>query len=98
MPFSLAEAVRAWQSTKPVSTTSDKAKAGAMEMAMMLAIAIATAMAKQEPTKVRYSCLRTVSALPLQWPKPPSTAAIFSVVYRSSFFKGFAQHVFSSTN
>ncbi|MEY2783124.1 MAG: hypothetical protein RLZZ134_1183 [Pseudomonadota bacterium] len=73
-----------------------------MEMAMMLAIAIAiaiaTAMAKQEPTKVRYSCLRTVSALPLQWPKPPSTAAIFSVVYRSSFFKGFAQHVFSSTN
>ncbi len=65
-----------------------------MEMAMMLA----TAMAKQEPTKVRYSCLRTVSALPLQWPKPPSTAAIFSVVYRSSFFKGFAQHVFSPTN
>ena len=65
-----------------------------MEMAMMLA----TAMAKQEPTKVRYSCLRTVSALPLQWPKAPSTAAIFSVVYRSSFFKGFAQHVFSPTN
>jgi hypothetical protein len=70
----------------------------AMTLAMMLAIAIATAMAKQEPTKVRYSCLRTVSALPLQWLKPPSTAAIFSVVYRSSFFKGFAQHVFSSTN
>jgi len=70
----------------------------AMTLAMMLAIAIAIAMAKQEPTKVRYSCLRTVSALPLQWPKPPSTAAIFSVVYRSSFFKGFAQHVFSSTN
>ena len=69
-----------------------------MEMAMMLAIAIATAMAKQEPIKVRYSCLRTVSALPLQWPKAPSTVAIFSVVYRSSFFKGFAQHVFSSTN
>ncbi len=69
-----------------------------MEMAMMMAIAIATAMAKQEPAKVRYSCLRTVSALPLQWPKPPSTAAIFSVVYRSSFFKGFAQHVFSPTN
>ncbi len=65
-----------------------------MEMAMMLA----TAMAKQEPTKVRYSCLGTVSALPLEWPKPPSTAAIFSVVYRSSFFKGFAQHVFSPTN
>lgn len=69
-----------------------------MTLAMMLAIAMATAMAKQEHTKVRYSCLRTVSALPLQWPKPPSTAAIFSVVYRSSFFKGFAQHVFSSTN